>query len=796
MGQQRNFVLFMVLSLVILVGWMWLQTQLWPPDPKKKDDAVADKKKDDKKDGKKVEQVKKEARWEDLTDLQKKLVAHMPLPMPMTLGIFAHLAPKEDKKEKEVPAETIAIGDPKKFHIHALLTTRGGGVQKLVLNRFKAANWLGQPTDNPLELVTEDAEYPSYLMYHFQDPDSAHPVLTLGKQIWKHEPLKVLEDGTHEIRFYTSIDDSRYRHIVISKTYRLKPREYHLGLVLEIKDTREKHKDAAKTKLRYQLAGAHGLPIEGEWYTATYRTAVIGEVDSSKSLVRTVEDSARIGHRLGGDKVPEGQRATFLQYAGVMNQYFGAVIVVDDKQPDAAAGGGDAKDILAWARPTHESFEIKGTVQELRPEFLILADSQGRPGGYYLLPRARKHIEEAHIKTGDKVVVNFYENDVKQRFAGWVRPGQTPLANFEDITVRVHSEPIELQPGEKVAHQFLLYHGPVKTKLLGQFSGEKDVDEDVVDRYTTKLHLRTLTDYRSPGPLGAFSQTIHFTDLLIAITSLMHWLLYWLHFLVGNYGLAIILLTGIVRGLMFPISKKQALFSARMQELAPELKKIKEKYANDRKAQSEAMMELYRKHKIHPLGGCLPLFLQLPIFLGLYYALQESIHFRLAGFLWMDNLAAPDMLFWWTESIPWISEPDSLGGLLYLGPFFNLLPICAVVLMLMQQKMMTPPPQDDQQAMQMKIMKYMMVFFGILFYKVASGLCIYFIASSLWGLAERKYLPKRQAAAAAAPPPEMKLGPGKQKGKGKGVAKKDEPPGTLQKVKNWWAEVLKQAKKK
>jgi YidC/Oxa1 family membrane protein insertase len=345
----------------------------------------------------------------------------------------------------------------------------------------------------------------------------------------------------------------------------------------------------------------------------------------------------------------------------------------------------------------------------------------------------------------------------------------------------------------------LLYHGPVKVKLLGQFSGEKAVDSDLVARYADTLHLRTLTDYRSDNPFGWFSQKIHFTDLLIAITSLMHWLLYWLHFLVGNHGLAIILLTGIVRGLMFKISKRQALFSARMQELAPELKKIKQKYPNDRRAQQEAMMELYRKHKIHPLGGCLPLLLQLPIFLGLYYALQESIHFRLAGFLWMDNLAAPDMLFWWTESIPWISDPDSVGNLFYLGPYFNLLPICAVVLMLAQQKMMTPPPQDEQQEMQMKIMKYMMIFFGILFYKVASGLCIYFIASSLWGLAERKYLPKRQAAreaAAAAPPPDAKPGPFKKKDKGKGPGKKEEPPGALQKVKNWWAEVLKQAKKK
>src|SRR5207244_3210277 len=106
-------------------------------------------------------------------------------------------------------------------------------------------------------------------------------------------------------------------------------------------------------------------------------------------------------------------------------------------------------------------------------------------------------------------------------------------------------------------------------------------------------------------------------------------------------------------------------------------------------------------------------------------------------------------LIWWGEGIPWISDPDNIGGFFYLGPYLNILPIIAVILMLMQQKMMTPPPQDEQQAFQQKIFKYMMVFFGIMFYKVASGLCLYFIASSLWGLGERKLLPKKKVLGAA-----------------------------------------------
>src|SRR5581483_7049088 len=100
--------------------------------------------------------------------------------------------------------------------------------------------------------------------------------------------------------------------------------------------------------------------------------------------------------------------------------------------------------------------------------------------------------------------------------------------------------------------------------------------------------------------------------------------------------------------------------------------------------------------------------------------------------------------------IPYISQPGDrdatiLGlfpNFLYLGPYFNLLPVVAVALMIVQQSLMTPPAMDEQQRAQMKMMKYMMVIFGLMFYKVAAGLCIYFIASSLWGFAERKLLPK------------------------------------------------------
>jgi len=212
-----------------------------------------------------------------------------------------------------------------------------------------------------------------------------------------------------------------------------------------------------------------------------------------------------------------------------------------------------------------------------------------------------------------------------------------------------------------------------------------------------------------------------------------------------------LMLTALVRGCMYPLSRKQALGAQKMQEIQPELKKIQEKYKKDLEARSKAQRELFLKHNYNPLSGCLVLFVQLPVFIALYRSLMVDVELRQAPLIsenwWCSNLAAPDMLFDWSGFMPaWFCSGN---GMFALGPYFNLLPMLTIVLFIVQQKMFMPPPADDQAAMQQKIMKYMMIFIGILFFKVASGLCLYFIASSLWGIAERKFLPKTKPASAA-----------------------------------------------
>ncbi len=209
----------------------------------------------------------------------------------------------------------------------------------------------------------------------------------------------------------------------------------------------------------------------------------------------------------------------------------------------------------------------------------------------------------------------------------------------------------------------------------------------------------------------------------------------------GNYGIAIILLTVMVRACLHPLSRKQVRGAQMMGFLKPQMKRIGDKYKDDAQKKSLKTQELFGKYGYNPLSGCLPVFFQMPIFFGLYRTIMVNTELRgeplLDGLNWCTNLAGPDMLVYWGEqSAIFINR----GG--FLGPYVNLLPIITIALFMLQQKIYAPPTTDDTQKMAQKMMKFMMLFMGIMFFRVASGLCIYFIASSTWGLLERKMLPK------------------------------------------------------
>jgi len=219
-------------------------------------------------------------------------------------------------------------------------------------------------------------------------------------------------------------------------------------------------------------------------------------------------------------------------------------------------------------------------------------------------------------------------------------------------------------------------------------------------------------------------------------------LLHFLFTLVGNFGVAIMLLTLVVRLLLFPIANKQYASMNRMKELAPKLKEIQERHKGDPQALQQAMMKMYQTEKVNPLAGCLPILLQIPIFFALYKVLLLSIEMRHQPFaLWIRDLSAPDPL-----------TPLNLFGLLpFTPPAFiaiGVLPILLGVTMWLQQKM-NPAPLDPIQAKVFSIMPWL---FMVLMAPFAAGLQLYWATNNVLSIAQQWWLTKRHPAPATPAP--------------------------------------------
>ncbi len=201
----------------------------------------------------------------------------------------------------------------------------------------------------------------------------------------------------------------------------------------------------------------------------------------------------------------------------------------------------------------------------------------------------------------------------------------------------------------------------------------------------------------------------------------LFWLLDWLHSLFLNWGMAIIMLTFLVKLVLYPLSSASYKSMANMRRVSPQMKRLQERYADDRQKLSQEMMALYKKEGVNPLGGCLPMLLPMPIFIALYWVLFESVELRHAPFmLWIDDLAAMD---------PYFVLPLLMGGTMYA------------------QQLLTPAMGDP---MQVRIMRLMPVMFTVLFLFFPAGLVLYWLVNSVLSIAQQWYVMKKADAAMAA----------------------------------------------
>jgi YidC/Oxa1 family membrane protein insertase len=204
------------------------------------------------------------------------------------------------------------------------------------------------------------------------------------------------------------------------------------------------------------------------------------------------------------------------------------------------------------------------------------------------------------------------------------------------------------------------------------------------------------------------------------IGQLISWLLSKMYAIIPNYGIVVILFAFLIKLLLNPLTVKTFESTRKMQSLAPEINKIKEKYKNDPQKMSRAQMELYKSSGANPMGGCLPMLIQMPILVSVFSIFRSKIEFRGAPFFsWINDLSVPDTLF-------------EIGGF----PI-NILPVLMGSTMFIQQQMMAAPNADANQKTMMYVMN---VFFLFLFYSFPSGLNLYYFVFNLLSIIQQKYL--------------------------------------------------------
>jgi len=196
----------------------------------------------------------------------------------------------------------------------------------------------------------------------------------------------------------------------------------------------------------------------------------------------------------------------------------------------------------------------------------------------------------------------------------------------------------------------------------------------------------------------------------------------WFYEWVGNWGVAIILLTVLIKLVFYPLSQAGYRSMAKMRVVAPKLQRLKEQYGSDRQRMQQAMMELYKTEKINPLGGCFPIMIQIPVFIALYWVILASVELRHAPFFgWIQDLSAPDTLF---------------GVIPYLDVPLGLLPILMGATMIIQTKL-NPEPPDPVQA---KVMKIMPVAFSVFFFFFPAGLVLYWLVNNILSIAQQWHI--------------------------------------------------------
>jgi YidC/Oxa1 family membrane protein insertase len=327
-------------------------------------------------------------------------------------------------------------------------------------------------------------------------------------------------------------------------------------------------------------------------------------------------------------------------------------------------------------------------------------------------PSALINNKLTQIKTKKIKDKNIYTGDVKwvavqnRYFMSAIIPADDPVDGSMHLSVDdtvltnryVRPEKV-MDSGTQHVFKYKLFFGPKSTRVL------KGLDYDL-------------------------AKAVHF-GMFDIIAKPCVWIMNFIydHF-IPNYGVAIIMLTLFTKIILWPLGNKSYKSMAEMKKIQPLMAEIKEKYKNDKKKMNEEVMGLYKTYKVNPMGGCLPMVAQIPIFFALYRMLYEAIELRHAPFFWwINDLSAPDRLFRFDFSIPFMQPPYGI-------------PVLTIIMgasMFLQQKM-SPPMGDAAQA---KMMMLMPLVFTVMFINFSSGLVLYWLVNNIISMAQQYYIQKK-----------------------------------------------------
>ncbi len=316
--------------------------------------------------------------------------------------------------------------------------------------------------------------------------------------------------------------------------------------------------------------------------------------------------------------------------------------------------------------------------------------------------------------------------------------------SFDDIAKKELNQPVKDGWVAMIQHYFLGAWVPnpgetndFYTRVVGgnrYMVGMRGAAQAVPAGATGDFRTRLYVGPKLQGVLADIAPNLQLTvdyGMLTIIAEPLFWLLKWIHNIVGNWGWSIIILTLLIKLAFYKLSETSYRSMANMRRLAPELTRLKELYGDDKQKMNEAMMGLYKKEKVNPLGGCLPILVQIPVFIALYWVLVESVQLRQAPFMfWIKDMSIPD-------------------------PFY-VLPLVMGVTMFVQQKL-SPAPPDPIQA---KVMMALPIVFTFMFLWFPSGLVLYWVVNNMLSIAQQWVITKRVESGADAAALKAKTGSG------------------------------------